>query len=85
MGSSLSQGVTFFSSFCPFVEIFLKIDVTLDCQNIKRVLRILNLIIENVLYKIYEKANLRSDFRKKKSPWLGLEPMKVITMEQNKI
>ena len=31
---------------------------------------------------MYEKAQLRSDFRKKKSPWLGLEAKKVITLEQ---
>ena len=31
---------------------------------------------------MYEKPQLRSDFRKKISPWLGLEPTKVITLEQ---
>ena len=43
--------------------VFCKIDVTLDCQDIKRVLRISNLIIENVLDRIYEKANSSPDFR----------------------
>ena len=32
------------------------------------------------LLRLYEKAQLRSDFRK--NPWLGLKPEKVITLEQ---
>ena len=31
---------------------------------------------------MYENAQLRSDFRKKISPWLRLEPIKMITLEQ---
>ena len=31
---------------------------------------------------MYEKPQLRSDFRKKISPWLGLKPKKVFTFVQ---
>ena len=44
--------------------VFCKINVTLDCENVKRVLWILNSIIENVI-KCIKKDQLRSDFRKK--------------------
>ena len=35
--------------------------------------------------RIYEKAHLRSDFRKKIFPWLGLEPTKVLLWWRVKI
>ena len=40
----------------------------------------LNTKFNNLKYnEMYEKAQLRSNFRKKISPWLGLELMNVIT------
>ena len=58
------------------ILLFRKINITLQYQNIKRVLQISNSIIESI--KISEKAHLRSYFRKKKLPWVGLEPKKEI-------
>ena len=44
--------------------------IYLTCKNIKIVSWLSNSIIANVFIRIYEKAHLRSDFRKKILPWL---------------